>query len=96
MNTFSSSAANHLSHDHPGNEVIWKLKYPEEGLALGSPLLTDPSSIEVSPLDLIQFGQISTYGLNKLLHDKGDRQLLLRPEACQTETICIYAWMDVV
>ena len=95
MNTHSSSTSNYLLQDHLGGGLTWKLKHVEEGLALGSPLLTDTFLIEGSRLDFIQFGQVSTYGLNKLLRGKADQQLLLRPEACHTETICMYIPMGV-
>ena len=99
MTLCRSPASDHLPQDHLSVGLTWKLKHPEKGLALGSPLLTDPSFFNGWPLDFIQFGQVSTDGLETILQgsrtESADRKILLRPEACHTETVCLYAPMGV-
>lgn len=83
--------------DHLALGLTWKLKRPEKGLALGSPLLADPSFANGWPIDFIQFGQVPIDGLEAVMKstpsEAADRELLLRPEACHIETVCLYAPM---
>ncbi|KAK3065600.1 hypothetical protein LTS18_000077 [Coniosporium uncinatum] len=80
--------------DHLSVALTWKLKHPEIGLALGSPLLTDPSYANGAPLDFIQFGRVPTnLHTEMLLTSKEDKALVLRPKACHTESILLYTYM---
>lgn len=83
--------------DHLSVGLTWKLKHPERGLAMGSPLLVDPSFANGWPMDFIQFGHVSTEGIKAVLQSSPtkveDEKLLLRPDACHTETVCLYAPM---
>ncbi len=83
--------------DHLSVGITWKLKHPERGLALGSPLLTDPSYANGWPIDFIHFGQVPADGLKIILQTSPskaeDEKLLLRPEACHIETVCLYVAM---
>jgi choline dehydrogenase-like flavoprotein len=85
--------------DHLSVGLTWRLKHPEKGLALGSPLLTDPSFFNGWPVDFIQFGQVPANELKTILQgsttESTNRKILLRPEACHTETICLYAPLGV-
>jgi len=83
--------------DHLAVGLNWKLRHPERGLAMGSPLLVDPSFANGWPMDFIRFGHVSTVGIQEVLTSSPtkaeDEKLLLRPDACHTETFCLYAPM---
>ncbi|KIW66216.1 hypothetical protein PV04_08416 [Phialophora macrospora] len=78
--------------DHLATDIVWKLKHPEKGLAIGSPQFTDPTYFSGSPLDFIVFGKLDNLEkLGSLAESQEDRDLLLRPGASHTETADVYA-----
>ena len=77
--------------DHLGLGLTWKLKHPERGLALGSPLLTDPSYLAGWPMDFIEFSSLNEpYKLETLIEDAADREFLLREGASHMELVPLY------
>ncbi|KAK5208787.1 hypothetical protein LTR47_007944 [Exophiala xenobiotica] len=77
--------------DHLGLGLTWKLKHPEKGLALGSPLLTDPSYFAGWPMDFIEFGSVNEPSkLERLIEDRADREFLLRDGASHMELAPLY------
>ncbi|KIV79958.1 hypothetical protein, variant [Exophiala sideris] len=80
--------------DHLGVGMTWKLKHPEKGLAIGSPLLTDPSYFAGWPMDFIEFNQVNDRAkLESLVENPKDRQFLLREGASHMELVTVYAPM---
>ncbi|EXJ82765.1 hypothetical protein A1O3_06580 [Capronia epimyces CBS 606.96] len=80
--------------DHLAVGITWKLKHPEKGLAIGSPLFNDPSYFAGWPLDFILFGPLDEPGnLEPLIKDAADREFLLRPDASHMEIVTLYAPM---
>ncbi|KAK5269458.1 hypothetical protein LTR99_006892 [Exophiala xenobiotica] len=78
--------------DHLRLGLTWKLKHPEKGLALGSPLLTDPSYFAGWPMDFIEFGSVNEPSkLERLIEDRADREFLLREGASHMELAPLYA-----
>lgn len=78
--------------DHLGVWMTWKLKHPEKGLAIGSPLFADPSFFTGWPMDFIEFGPLDEPDrLEPLIANAEDRDLLLRPDASHMELAFIYA-----
>ena len=88
--------------DHFAFFQIWKVRNPERGLALGSPLLTDSAYFkglpcdwavnEATPLHLLKLAlekDIAEGTVN--LADKDQSRTILEPGRCHVETIVIYA-----
>ncbi len=77
--------------DHLGLGLTWKLKHPEKGLALGSPLLMDPSYFAGWPMDFIEFSSLNELStLQPLIEDPADREFLLRQGASHMELVPLY------
>ncbi|OAP59416.1 hypothetical protein AYL99_06714 [Fonsecaea erecta] len=80
--------------DHLAAGINWKLKYPEKGLSIGSPLFVDPSYFSGWPLDFIEFGALDELArLEALTKTQEERDLLLRPDASHMEIATLYAAM---
>ncbi|KIX99801.1 uncharacterized protein Z520_04437 [Fonsecaea multimorphosa CBS 102226] len=80
--------------DHLGMGITWKLKHPEKGLSIGSPLFVDPSYFSGWPMDFIEFGALDELArLEPLIKTQEDRDLLLRPDASHMEIATLYAAM---
>jgi choline dehydrogenase-like flavoprotein len=80
--------------DHMNCFSWWKLKHPEEGLSLGSPLLTDPAFFMGMPSDWVVTEHAADAEMRKALEtdgDAGDRYGLLDPARGHTETIVCYS-----
>lgn len=80
--------------DHLGVAVTWKIKNPERGLVLGSPLLLDPSFANGYPVDFVHFGQAPMAQLAAVATDEDDKKLLIRPDATHIETVFLYIPME--
>lgn len=82
-------------HDHLGIEQLWKLRNPENGYSLGSPLFNDPKFALGSPVDFIATQSVPTAGLKAALEkDEGpvaDNHPLLHPPRSHIEAYVIYA-----
>ncbi|KIW93884.1 uncharacterized protein Z519_05199 [Cladophialophora bantiana CBS 173.52] len=80
--------------DHFALGMAWKLKHPEKGLAIGSPLFTDPSYFSGWPMDFMEFGPLEELSkLEPLIKSQEDRDLVLRPDASHMEIVTLYAGM---
>ncbi|MCJ1358220.1 MAG: hypothetical protein MMC33_008219 [Icmadophila ericetorum] len=76
--------------DHYAHYQNFKLREPEKGLALGSPLLTDPAYFKGMPVDWIVNEATPFHLLEAALKEDGiDRSLLERP--CHTESLVLYS-----
>jgi choline dehydrogenase-like flavoprotein len=81
-------------HDHLAVCLWWKLKHPEQGLAMGTPAWRDPAYSKGLPADWIAFQHVPTEILSKALMADGeltDAHELLKPERCHLETLICYA-----
>ncbi|KAI9760263.1 MAG: hypothetical protein M4579_001777 [Chaenotheca gracillima] len=83
-------------HDHLGLWQWWKLRHPEEGLSLGTPLWTDPSYMSGMPLDWVVTDTVPSEPLKAALaKDTGapvsDDHPLINPPRCHTESVVVYA-----
>lgn len=81
-------------HDHMGTSLIWKLKHPDLGLALGSPLWKDPSYYKGIPADWFTFSHVPDEILRKALQRDDEftqQHSLLAPEKCHIESFVAYA-----
>lgn len=81
-------------HDHLAMCIWWKLKHPERGLALGTPLWEDPAYAKGLPFNWVVSQHVPTELVEKGLQADGeivDRQHLLEPERCHIETLVVYA-----
>lgn len=82
--------------DHLAMGLTWKLKHPEKGLAIGSPLFSDPSFFTGWPMDFLEFGPLDDPSkLEPFIETQEDRDLLLRPGASHVEIITLYAPMGL-
>lgn len=81
-------------HDHLALCLWWKLRYPEQGLAIGTPLWNDPAYTKGMPVDWVVFQHAPNDLLQGALHIEGnpaDLEYLLNPQRCHTETLVVYA-----
>ena len=83
-------------HDHLAVSIWWKLRYPEKGLALGSPLWAGNEAFAKGlPSDWLAWQHISDVELQQALHRDGlipnDKHPLLHPLRCHTETVVTYS-----
>jgi choline dehydrogenase-like flavoprotein len=81
-------------HDHLALCIWWKLKNPELGLSLGTPLWTDPAYFKGLPADWVVFQNAPKELLQTALQADGNtvhKKDLLHPERCHTETLVVYA-----
>ncbi|KAM0554937.1 hypothetical protein ACHAPJ_006673 [Fusarium lateritium] len=80
-------------HDHLSVCLWWRLKYPENGLALGTPKWSDPAYQKGLPCDWIALEQISKETLGEALVRDGEitkDHPLLEPGQCHLETLVPY------
>jgi choline dehydrogenase-like flavoprotein len=81
-------------YDHMALCQWWKVKHPERGVAIGTPLWTDPAYSIGKPCDWIVFSQTPKEQLEASLSASGisstSQQALLNPECCHTETLIVY------
>jgi choline dehydrogenase-like flavoprotein len=81
-------------HDHLSLCLWWKLRHPEQGLAIGSPLWNDPAYTKGMPADWVVFQHAPNSLLEQALRTEGniaDGEDLLNPQRCHTETLVVYA-----
>ncbi|PVH70835.1 GMC oxidoreductase [Cadophora sp. DSE1049] len=80
-------------YDHANHFTFWKLKNPEQGLVLGSPLLIDPAFMMGLPFDWVVTEQTPEAEMRAALEADGDiedKHDLLNPKSCHTETLILY------
>ena len=81
-------------HDHMAVIQWWKLRHPEKGLSIGTPLWADPSYTKGLPCDWVVMEQTPYEQLKQALSNDGvqtDSHPLLGSAACHTETLIVYA-----
>jgi choline dehydrogenase-like flavoprotein len=84
-------------HDHLALCQWWKVKNPENGVAIGTPKWSDPAYMKGLPCDWFVLQHGSDEELKAALTQDGenvdahDKQLILNSERCNTETIVVYA-----
>ena len=83
-------------HDHLMVFRYWKLRHPEQGLAIGSPLLVDPAFEKGNPADWLATMPISHSGLKAAIEkDEGssvsDNHVLLKGPRFHIESDVLYA-----
>ncbi|KIW23911.1 uncharacterized protein PV07_12073 [Cladophialophora immunda] len=77
--------------DHLAVGITWKLKHPEKGLSIGSPLFIDPSYFSGWPMDFIEFGPLDEPAkLEPWINTPEERALVLRPDASHMEIVTLY------
>jgi choline dehydrogenase-like flavoprotein len=81
-------------YDHMALCQWWKLRKPEIGAAIGTPLWTDPAFFMGKPCDWIVFSQAPKDELKAVLPAAGisaeSQEALLDPECCHSETLVVY------
>ena len=80
-------------HDHLSIRQWWKLRNPDDGLAVGSPKWTNPAFAKGCPEDWVLYQQTPTEKLRSALKVDGTaekNQNHLHPNACHTETLLLY------
>jgi len=79
--------------DHLSIPVYWKVKDPEKGVAVGSPLWTNPGFAMGAPYDFLAWesyaGSIIKPGVGKD-HGDSDPYQMLSPERVHSETVVCY------
>jgi choline dehydrogenase-like flavoprotein len=81
-------------HDHLAACLWWKLKHPEDGLALGTSAWSDKAYSKGLPADWIAFQHIPSEIVIKALEQDGEDtkdHSLLDPRRCHLETLIPYA-----
>lgn len=84
-------------HDHLALCQWWKVKNPEAGVSIGTPKWSDPAYMKGLPCDWFALQHGSDEVLKAALAkdgdtiDDSDKQLILNPTRCNTETIVVYA-----
>ncbi|KAL7921231.1 hypothetical protein ACQKWADRAFT_327740 [Trichoderma austrokoningii] len=81
-------------HDHLAVCLWWKLRHPEQGLALGTPEWKDPAYSKGLPSDWMAFSRVPNEILSQGLMANGeftDSHNLLKPQRCHLETLVAYA-----
>jgi choline dehydrogenase-like flavoprotein len=81
-------------HDHLGVFLWWKVKHPEQGVAMGTPLWSDPAFGKGLPSDWLAFQHVPEEILSKALKadsETVDDHWLLNPDRCHLETLVAYA-----
>ncbi|KAF4970021.1 hypothetical protein FSARC_2838 [Fusarium sarcochroum] len=80
-------------HDHLSVCLWWRLKHPEQGLALGTPSWSDPAYQKGLPCDWIALEQVPKETLSKALAHDGEitkDHRLLKAGQCHLETLIPY------
>ena len=85
----------HNFHDHMAVSIWWKLRQPEKGLAIGSPLWDEQGSLSKGlPCDWIAWQHVPDTDLLQALQVDGQATSpthpLLNPKRCHTETMVTY------
>ena len=83
-------------HDHLILFRYWKLRYPEKGLAMGSPAFADPAFERGNPLDWVVTMPVPLEGLKAAIEaDEGnavdDEHSLVKGPRCHLEMNVLYA-----
>ena len=82
-------------HDHMCVSQWWRLRHPERGLAMGSPLLTDPLLLKGNPVDWSVVQTVPAKGLEAAkAADRANNQAIaesLDEGRCFTESLLVYA-----
>jgi choline dehydrogenase-like flavoprotein len=82
-------------HDHFSFVQWWKLRSPEKGLSIGTPLWTSPAYTMGLPCDWVATTQVSRDELIRALHQDGETDIenhpCLAPGAGHVETLVVYA-----
>jgi len=84
-------------HDHQMIFRYWKLRHPEEGLAMGSPAFADPAFDRGNPADWLATMTVSQEGLKAALakdesrHITNDDHILLKGPRSHLESDVLYA-----
>lgn len=81
-------------HDHMSVTQWWKLRHPENGLAVGSPKFIDPKYFTGHPMDWIVTQTVPWQGLKEALErDSGkseESNALIATERAHTESFMVY------
>ena len=97
---FESSGVGQNLFDHFAHFQIWKVRNPEKGLALGSPLLSDPVYFKGLPCDWSVNEAVPSTILKPALHADDPKVTtkptapnhpLLNPGRCHVETLVVYS-----
>ncbi|KAL3476827.1 hypothetical protein BJX99DRAFT_270287 [Aspergillus californicus] len=82
-------------HDHFSFVQWWKLRSPERGLSIGTPLWTSPAYTLGLPCDWVATTQVPRVELVRALHQDGETDIenhpYLAPGAGHVETLVVYA-----
>ncbi|KAL4867747.1 hypothetical protein BDV12DRAFT_209590 [Aspergillus spectabilis] len=82
-------------HDHFAFVQWWKLRHPEKGLSLGTPLWKSPAYALGLPCDWVATAQAPRNDLFSALIRDGETNIekhpYLSPDACHVETLIVYA-----
>lgn len=82
-------------HDHLALCQWWKLRKPEQGASLGTPLWTDPSFFLGLPVDWNVTENVPSSLIKKALKADGETNIdghpLVEPNFCHTESLIVYA-----
>ncbi|KAL4881926.1 GMC oxidoreductase-domain-containing protein [Aspergillus karnatakaensis] len=82
-------------HDHLAFVQWWKLRHPEKGLSIGTPLWQDPAYTLGLPCDWVTTVQAPRDDLVSALDRDGETNIekhpYLSPDACHIETLIVYA-----
>lgn len=81
-------------HDHLATCIHWKLKYPELGLSIGTPLWSDAAYSKGLPVNWFSMLHVPEELLEKALRDDGEDVAghpLLVPDKCHIETFVTYS-----
>ncbi|KAF7588777.1 hypothetical protein BBP40_005243 [Aspergillus hancockii] len=82
-------------HDHFSFVQWWKLRHPEKGLSMGTPLWSSPAYGFGLPCDWVATVQVPRDDLIEAFNCDGEAQVeghrYLAPDACHVETIIAYA-----
>ena len=82
-------------HDHLLLAIPFKLKNPQHGLSMGTPLWSDPSYQMGLPCDWIVTDRVSDEDIKKALAKEAFppevTHHMLQPDSCHTETLIVYA-----
>jgi choline dehydrogenase-like flavoprotein len=92
--TVSNPEVGRNFHDHFALCIWWKLKNPELGLAIGTPLWQDSAYRKGLPADWVVYQHVPRELLEEALQIDGniiDAGDLLHPQRCHTETLVPYA-----
>ena len=85
-------------HEHLGIKQFWKLREPEKGLALGSPLFNDPAYANGNPIDWLAIQDVEPSHLEAAVQKDGQTGQALHPllktSRCHIQTQIQYAGVN--